>query len=319
MIPTPTMATSSPSPPPRRRPGQGTASVVGNQVQWNPGTDFDHLAAGATPRVVVSYSIQDEHGATSSSTVTSTVTGTNDWSGRQSRHRSAGENQTILVDVLANDTDVDDGARPHRHRRLGAGRPGHRRVVGNQVHSNPGTDFDISRSGATAVVVVSYFDRGRAWRVLLVDRQHHRHRHQRWAGRQSQTPTVRRRMPVLRRRAGQRHRRRRRRRPYRHRRYGPGRPGHGLVVGNQVEFDPGTDFDYLAVGESVVVNVSYSIEDEHGASASSTIAVTVTGTNDAPTIDAGGTTASGTVNELPDGDPGENLFVHNADGKRRVR
>ena len=91
-------------------------------------------------------------------------------------------------------------------------------------------------------------------------------------------------------------------------------PGHRLVVGNQVEFDPGTDFDYLAVGESVVVVVSYDIEDEHGASASSTITVTVTGTNDAPTIDAGGTDATGSVTELPNNDPDENAFTHTDSG-----
>ena len=37
------------------------------------------------------------------------------------------------------------------------------------------------------------------------------------------------------------------------------------MVGNQVQFDPGTDFDDLAVGESAMVVVGYDIEDEHGA------------------------------------------------------
>lgn len=58
--------------------GQGNASVVGNQVQFDPGADFDHLNVGDTAEVEVSYTIEDEHGATSSSTVTITVTGTND-------------------------------------------------------------------------------------------------------------------------------------------------------------------------------------------------------------------------------------------------
>ena len=58
--------------------GQGAASVVGNQVQFNPGTDFDHLAQGATATVVVDYTMRDEHGAQSTSTLTITITGTND-------------------------------------------------------------------------------------------------------------------------------------------------------------------------------------------------------------------------------------------------
>ena len=58
--------------------GKGIATIVGNQVQFDPGTDFDHLADGATETVMVSYTMQDEHGASSSSTLTMTVTGTND-------------------------------------------------------------------------------------------------------------------------------------------------------------------------------------------------------------------------------------------------
>ena len=90
--------------------------------------------------------------------------------------------------------------------------------------------------------------------------------------------------------------------------------GSVAIVGNQVEFDPGTDFDYLAVGESTDVVINYTIEDEHGASSSSTATVTVTGTNDAPTIDTGNTTATGSVDELVDGDPDENAFTHEESG-----
>ena len=58
--------------------GQGTASVVGNQVQFDPGTDFDYLADGESAVVVVDYTIEDEHGAQSASTVTITVEGEDD-------------------------------------------------------------------------------------------------------------------------------------------------------------------------------------------------------------------------------------------------
>ena len=46
----------------------------------------------------------------------------------------------------------------------------------------------------------------------------------------------------------------------------------------------------------------------------STVTVTVTGTNDAPTIDTGNTTATGSVDELVDGDPDENAFTHEESG-----
>ena len=58
--------------------GQGIASTDGTSVQFDPGSDFDDLAAGETEQVVVSYDISDEHGATDSSFVFITVTGAND-------------------------------------------------------------------------------------------------------------------------------------------------------------------------------------------------------------------------------------------------
>jgi VCBS repeat-containing protein len=94
----------------------------------------------------------------------------------------------------------------------------------------------------------------------------------------------------------------------------PSGQGTASVVSNQVQFSPGADFDYLAVGESANVTVSYTIQDEHGAISSSSINVTVNGVNDAPTIDAGGTDASGSVHELPNNDPDENTFVHQESG-----
>ncbi|MDP3676793.1 MAG: Ig-like domain-containing protein, partial [Novosphingobium sp.] len=78
--------------------GKGTASVVANQVVFDPGTDFDHLAVGVTEHVVVSYSIEDQHGAASSSTVTITITGTND------------EVTIVAADTTASGTVVEDSA-----------------------------------------------------------------------------------------------------------------------------------------------------------------------------------------------------------------
>jgi VCBS repeat-containing protein len=87
--------------------GQGSASVVANQVVFNPGTDFDYLDTGETANVVVSYTITDEHGATSSSTVTVTVNGANDAPVAADDTASTTEDSSISGNVLANDTDVD--------------------------------------------------------------------------------------------------------------------------------------------------------------------------------------------------------------------
>ena len=55
------------------------------------------------------------------------------------------------------------------------------------------------------------------------------------------------------------------------------------VVSNQLEFNPMTAFDELGVGDSAVVTIPYTMEDDGGLSSSSSLALTVTGVNDAPT------------------------------------
>ncbi|MDC7714834.1 VCBS domain-containing protein, partial [Vogesella sp. LYT5W] len=53
--------------------------LVGNQLQVDPAsTAFDHLAAGATEVITVSYFVEDVHGAKVAQTATITITGTND-------------------------------------------------------------------------------------------------------------------------------------------------------------------------------------------------------------------------------------------------
>jgi VCBS repeat-containing protein len=87
--------------------GQGSASVVANQVVFNPGTDFDYLDTGETAQVLVNYTIKDEHGATASSTVTITVNGANDAPVANDDTASTSEDASVSGNVLANDTDVD--------------------------------------------------------------------------------------------------------------------------------------------------------------------------------------------------------------------
>ena len=49
-----------------------------------------------------------------------------------------------------------------------------------------------------------------------------------------------------------------------------------------VSYDPGTLFDYLAVGETATDTFSYVVTDENGATDTETVTVTITGTNDRP-------------------------------------
>ncbi|MCR9201123.1 MAG: Ig-like domain-containing protein [Planctomycetaceae bacterium] len=52
--------------------------------------------------------------------------------------------------------------------------------------------------------------------------------------------------------------------------------------GNSLTFDPGTDLDFLAAGETATVVANYTVADNHGATDTSTLTISVVGTNDAP-------------------------------------
>jgi VCBS repeat-containing protein len=78
-------------------------------------------------------------------------------------------------------------------------------------------------------------------------------------------------------------------------------------------YTPNATADGLAAGESADEVFSYTVTDG-SASDTASLTITVNGTNDAPTIDAGGTDDDGAVTELPDGDPGEGTTIHSDSG-----
>ncbi|NMM43240.1 tandem-95 repeat protein [Rhodospirillaceae bacterium KN72] len=58
--------------------GKGEASVVGGSILFKPGTDFDDLDAGDEETVTITYSISDGAGGSDTATVSLLITGTND-------------------------------------------------------------------------------------------------------------------------------------------------------------------------------------------------------------------------------------------------
>ncbi|MGZ8281598.1 MAG: VCBS domain-containing protein, partial [Allosphingosinicella sp.] len=69
----------------------------------------------------------------------------------------------------------------------------------------------------------------------------------------------------------------------------------------------------LGVGQNVQDVFNYTVSDG-SLTDGGTLTINVAGVNDAPTIDAGGTDAIGSVTELPQGDPDENAFTHQDSG-----
>jgi VCBS repeat-containing protein len=137
--------------------GGGGASAVDGQVAFDPGADFDHLADGDSASVTIAYTIQDEHGAQSSSSVTVTVTGENDGPTANGDSATTDQNTAVAIAALANDTDPDD------HHTLSMvsidGAPAGGGVTidedGNVVF-DPGSDFAHLADGTSETVTFGY-------------------------------------------------------------------------------------------------------------------------------------------------------------------
>ncbi|NOS82965.1 MAG: tandem-95 repeat protein [Nitrospira sp.] len=90
---------------------QGTVSIApnGTSLLYSVGQAFNSLTAGTTATETFSYTMRDTDGATSTAVVSVTITGTNDGPVAVADSASAQEHQAILINVLANDTDPDAG------------------------------------------------------------------------------------------------------------------------------------------------------------------------------------------------------------------
>lgn len=131
-------------------------SFVNGKVAYDPGTTWDHLAAGQVAHDTFIYAIQMGNGVVSYATVSVTITGTNDAPVAVADVAQTTENALVTVDVLANDTDADTG---HVFTLTSVAAPtgkGVASVVGNKLVFNPGADFDHLKAGATEQVVVTY-------------------------------------------------------------------------------------------------------------------------------------------------------------------
>ncbi|NDW44310.1 Ig-like domain-containing protein [Ruegeria sp. PrR005] len=87
--------------------GLGSVSITGNQVHWDPGTDYDYLAVGESALVVIDYDMSDNNGGTDSAELIITVDGVNDDPVANDDVATTDEDTPVDINVLANDTDVD--------------------------------------------------------------------------------------------------------------------------------------------------------------------------------------------------------------------
>src|SRR5438067_1600275 len=265
------------------------AAVAGLTLNPNGSYSFDpsnaayqHLAQGATTNVVAHYTVTDEHGAHDSSTLTITVTGTNDAPVAVADTGSATEDAAVLTgSVATNDSDVDDGATLSYA--LDAA------VAGLTLNPNGSYSFDPSNAayqhlaqGATTNVVAHY----------TVTDEHGAHD----SSTLTITVTGTNDAPVAVADTGSATE--------------DAAVLTGSVATNDSDVDDGATLSYaldaavagltlnpngsysfdpsnaayqhLAQGATTNVVAHYTVTDEHGAHDSSTLTITVTGTNDAP-------------------------------------
>ncbi|HEY8616817.1 Ig-like domain-containing protein [Phenylobacterium sp.] len=257
---------------------KGAASIVDGKIAFDPGAAFDGLAAGQTETVTLTYVMKDDKGATATSSVVVTVTGTNDAPVAVADTAAGGENQTLVIDALANDTDVDAGATKTL---VSVSAPkGSASIVDGKIAFEPGAAFDGLAAGQTETVTLTYVmmdDKGATATsrvvvtvtgtndapVAVADTA---------AGGENQTLVIdalandtdvdagatRTLVSVS------------------------AAKGSASIVDGKIAFEPGAAFDGLAPGQTETVTLTYVMKDENGATATSSVVVTVTGTNDAP-------------------------------------
>uniref|UniRef100_UPI0030DBDAC8 Ig-like domain-containing protein n=1 Tax=uncultured Pseudoalteromonas sp. TaxID=114053 RepID=UPI0030DBDAC8 len=109
----------------------GTASVVGNQIQYTPAADDNGLAT-------VTYTVSDNNGGASTATLTITITPVNDAPIANADTATMAEDAApILVNVLANDSDEDGDSLTISAASADIGSVS---VVGNQIQYTPAAD-----------------------------------------------------------------------------------------------------------------------------------------------------------------------------------
>jgi VCBS repeat-containing protein len=274
----------------------GSVSIVDGKVSYDPGANFQSLAAGATATDTFTYTMKDSAGATSTATVTMTVTGVNDGPVAVADKASVSEDGVLVVDVLANDTDVDAGDTKTLVSVNTSGTVGSVSIVDGKVSYDPGAHFQSLGAGATATDTFSYTmkdsagvtstatvtmtingvndgpvavaDSGAATEdgkavvidVLANDTDVD-------AGDTRTLVSV----------------------------STAGTTGSVSIVDGKVSYDPGAHFQSLGAGATATDTFSYTMKDSAGATSTATVTMTVTGVNDGPVAvaDSGAATEDG--------------------------
>ncbi len=135
---------------------QGTVSIVNDEIQFDPGTDFDYLATGQTTDVTIDYSVYDGN-SSDDGVLTLTITGENDTPVAVADNYAVDANDIIYFDPFVNDYDPDgDSFSLQYYGGYSSVGEGDVDTVSYNFIYDPETDFDHLTSGQSAAVDISY-------------------------------------------------------------------------------------------------------------------------------------------------------------------
>ncbi|WP_197171301.1 VCBS domain-containing protein [Novipirellula aureliae] len=269
---------------------EGSAAVNSDgSYTFDPGADFQDLSLGETREVTFTYEVEDNNGATSQANVVITVTGSNDGPVAQAGTNTATEDGAVVNGTLS-ETDVDAND-THTYSLVTNTAEGSVTVQSNGDYTfDPGADFQDLSLGETREVTFTYEVEdnngatSQANVVITVTGTNDGPVAQ--AGTNTATED--------------------------------GAVVNGTLSENDVDtsdthtyslvtntsegsvtvqsngdytFEPGADFQDLALGETRDVTFTYEVEDNNGATSQANVMITVTGTNDGPVAQAGTNTA----------------------------
>lgn len=249
----------------------GSVSIAGGTITFTPARNFSGLAS-------FNYTITDGTGAVDTAQVSFSVLPVNDAPVAVADSAVTNENTAVIIDVLANDTDVDVG--DTKVLVSATASKGNVAIVDGKLAFDPGTAFDSLRAGAAGVVAIAYTMRDAAGAtasstaslaVIGVNDGPVAFADTATTDENSavtidvlandtdvdvgDTKTI---VSAM------------------------ASKGSVAIVDGKLAFDLGTAFDSLSAGSTEVVTIAYTMRDAAGATASSTATLTVTGVNDGP-------------------------------------
>ena len=257
------------------QPGDGgSVSIVGGQVVFDPGADFDFLAVNETIGVDITYTVSDGQGGTDLATVTGTVTGTNDAPIAQTTAGQVEEDMVLNAQLVATDVDTPlseltfSEVTGPENGTLSLNPDGSYTYIPDPNYNGEDSfiyQVDDGQGGITTQTVTITIDPESDDPLAVVDVA---------ATDENAAVTINvlandidpdgeplsvidAQLPV-------------------------GIGGAVSIVDDEVVFDPGADFDFLAAGEQTTVEITYTIQDTEGGTDTSTATVTITGSNDGP-------------------------------------